>query len=102
MAHTAGITLTQLLGYRDLSQLIYPHRDIEAIKPLSDSQIKRKVHRFSQNITEQMEKVYGDPLPLHIRNHIFIVYNSPFVLSTRIIQVSEELNVVPVHFFEGL
>ena len=49
-----------------------------------------------------MEKVYGDPLPLHIRNHIFIVYNSPFVLSTRIIQVSEELNVVPVHFFEGL
>ena len=102
VAHLAGIAVSKLLGHRDLSQLIDPHRDIQAIRPISDSQIKRKVHRFSQNVTKQMEKVYGDPLPLHIRNHIFVVYNTPFVLSTRIIQLSEELNVDSVHFFIGL
>ena len=102
MAHLAGITVSELLGHKDLSKLIDPHRDIKAIKPLSDSQIKRKTYRFSQNITKQMENVYGYPLPLHIRNHISIVYTSPFVPSSRIIQTSEELNIAPVYFFAGL
>ena len=101
VAHLAGITVSKLLGHRDLSQLIDSHRDIEAIRPLSDSQVKRKVHQFSQNITTQMENVYGYPLPLHIRNHISTVYDSPFVLSPRIIQTSEELNIAPVYLFAG-
>ena len=42
VAYLADITVSQLLGHTDLSQLIDPHRDIKAIKPLSDSQIKRK------------------------------------------------------------
>ena len=71
MAHLAGITVSELLGHKDLSKLIDPHRDIKAIKPLSDSQIKRKINRFSQNVATQMENVYGYPLPLHVReSHI--------------------------------
>ena len=101
-AHLAGITVSELLGHRDLSQLISPHRDIKAIRPLSDSQIKRKVHQFSQNITIRMENVYGHPLPPHIRNHISTVYDSLLVSSSRIIRLSEELNVDPVHFFADL
>ena len=102
MAHLAGITVSELLSHKDLSQLIDPHRDIKAIKPLSDSQIKRKTYRFSQNITKQMENVYGYPLPLHVRDHISTVYTSPFVPSSRIIQTSEELNIDPVYFFTRL
>ena len=101
IAHLVGITVSQLLGHEDLSQLIDPHHDIKAIRPLSDSQVKSKLHRFSQNVTTQMENVYEYPLPLHVRDRIFRV-DSLFVQFPRIIQESEELNIDPIHFFVGV
>ena len=94
VAHVAGISEAQLLGHRELSQIIHPHRDRQQIQPISDQNVRRKMRNLRERVEVYRSTSVREDIPWRAD-----IYENPHLPIVQLLQFAEDIQVDALLFF---